>query len=46
MTGGGCPPTSPNDPVMDFMDATTPNLDLEVECPFDSTAEFERECTL
>lgn len=45
MTGGGNPSTIPNDPVMDFMDAATPNLDLEVQCPFDSTTEFEKECT-
>lgn len=44
MTGGGCPVTIPNDPVMDAMDAATPNLDLEVWCPYDSTAEFEKEC--
>ncbi|KMQ85326.1 hypothetical protein RF55_16196 [Lasius niger] len=42
MTGGGNPSTIPNDPVMDFMDAATPNL--EVQCPFDSTTEFEKEC--
>jgi len=45
MTGGGCPSTIPNDPVKNVMDAATPNLDVEVPCPFDSTAVFERECT-
>ncbi|XP_011859160.1 PREDICTED: myb/SANT-like DNA-binding domain-containing protein 3 [Vollenhovia emeryi] len=43
MTGGGVSPAVPVDPVMDFMDATTPNLDIEVPCPFDSTAQFEKE---
>ncbi|XP_018362905.1 PREDICTED: uncharacterized protein LOC108761067 [Trachymyrmex cornetzi] len=43
MTGGSCPVTIPNDPVMDAMDAATPNLDLEVWYPYDSTAEFEKE---
>jgi len=45
MTGGGCPSTILNDPVMNVMDAATPNLDVEVFCPFDSTAVFEKECT-
>lgn len=45
MTGGGCPPPIPNDPVMDYMDTAAPNLDLEVHCSFDSTAGFEKECT-
>ncbi|XP_018367899.1 PREDICTED: uncharacterized protein LOC108764258, partial [Trachymyrmex cornetzi] len=43
MTGGGVSPAVSVDPVMDFMDATTPNLDLEISCPFDSTAQFENE---
>ncbi|XP_077277680.1 uncharacterized protein LOC143905895 [Temnothorax americanus] len=43
MTGGGVSPAVPVDPVMDFMDTVTPNLDIEVPCPFDSTAQFEKE---
>jgi len=44
MTGGGPVPVQPNDPVMEFMDATNPNLDVEIDCTFDSTAVFEKEC--
>lgn len=29
---------------MEFMDATNANLDLEIDCSFDSTAFFEKEC--
>ncbi|XP_072752400.1 uncharacterized protein [Anoplolepis gracilipes] len=43
MTGGGPPSVQPNDPVMAFMDATNANLDVEIDCPFDSTAVFEKE---
>lgn len=46
MTGGGVSPAVSVDPVMDFMDATTSNLDLEISCPFDSTAQFENECKI
>jgi len=45
MTGGGpAPAVQPNDPMMEFMDATNPNLDVEIDCTFDSTAVFEKEC--
>lgn len=44
MTGGGPAPEQPNDPVMAFMDATNSNLDIDIDCPFDSTAVFEKEC--
>lgn len=43
MTGGGPAPVELNDPVMAFMDATNPNLDVEIDCAFDSTAVFEKE---
>ncbi|XP_072764126.1 uncharacterized protein [Anoplolepis gracilipes] len=43
MTGGGPASVQPNDPVMAFMDATNANLDVEIDCPFDSTAVFEKE---
>jgi len=46
MTGGGVSPAMSVDPVMDFMDAVTPNLDIEVSCPFDSTTQFEKECMI
>lgn len=32
-----------NDPVMEFMDATNSNIDVEIDCPYDSTAVFEKE---
>lgn len=44
MTGGGPAAVQPNDPVMEFMDATNENLDVEIDCAFDSTAVFEKEC--
>ncbi|XP_032686572.1 myb/SANT-like DNA-binding domain-containing protein 3 isoform X2 [Odontomachus brunneus] len=43
MTGGSVAPAIPVDPVMNFMDDATPNLDIEVPCPFDSTAQMEKE---
>ncbi|XP_018375210.1 PREDICTED: uncharacterized protein LOC108768976 [Trachymyrmex cornetzi] len=43
MTGGGSAPVQPNDPVIEFMDATNPNLDVEIDCAYDSTAVFEKE---
>ncbi|XP_018367420.1 PREDICTED: uncharacterized protein LOC108763951 isoform X2 [Trachymyrmex cornetzi] len=43
MTGGGPASVQPNDPVMEFMDATNQNLDVEIACAFDSTAVFEKE---
>lgn len=44
MTGGGPASVQFNDPVIAFMDATNANLDIEVNCTFDSTAVFEKEC--
>lgn len=44
MTGGGPAPVERVDPVMDFMDGATGNIDVEIDCPFDSTAAFERDC--
>lgn len=44
MTGGGPALVQLNDPVMEFVDATHANLDVEINCPFDSTAVFEKEC--
>lgn len=44
MTSGGPAPVQPNDPVMDFIDTTNANVDIEIDCPFDSTAVFEKEC--
>lgn len=44
MTGGGPPAKQLDDPVMDFMDAISSNVDTELDCPFDSTAAFEKEC--
>lgn len=44
MTGEGSPAVQPNDPVMEFMDATNENLAVEIDCAFDSTAIFEKEC--
>ncbi|XP_032690276.1 uncharacterized protein LOC116853330 [Odontomachus brunneus] len=43
MTDGGVAPAIPVDPVMNFMDDATSNLDIEVPCPFDSTAQMEKE---
>ncbi|XP_032677318.1 uncharacterized protein LOC116846958 [Odontomachus brunneus] len=43
MTGGGVAPAIPVDPVMNFMDDATPNLDIEVPCPFDSITQMEKE---
>ncbi|XP_032673086.1 uncharacterized protein LOC116844987 [Odontomachus brunneus] len=43
MTGGDVAPAIPIDPVMNFMDDATPSLDIEVPCPFDSTAQMEKE---
>jgi len=42
MIDGGPVPVQQNDPVMEFMDAINPNLDID--CTFDSTAVFEKEC--
>jgi hypothetical protein len=44
MTGGGPVPVESNDPVMDYMDPTNANLDVEVDCTSDSTAVFEKQC--
>jgi len=44
VTGGGPAAVQPNDPVMEFMDATNENLDVEIDCAFDSAAVFEKEC--
>lgn len=44
MTGGGPAPVQPHDPVMEFLDETNANVDIEIDCPFDSTAVFEKEC--
>lgn len=38
LTGGGVPPKMPDDPIMNFMNSVSPNLDTEVSCSFDSTA--------
>ncbi|KMQ87412.1 hypothetical protein RF55_13313 [Lasius niger] len=43
MTGGGPAPVQPNDPVIAFMDATNANIDIEIDCAFDSTAVYEKE---
>jgi len=43
MTGGGPAPVQETDAVMAFMDATNSNIDIEVDCPYDSTAVFEKE---
>ncbi|KMQ89579.1 hypothetical protein RF55_10773 [Lasius niger] len=43
MTGGDPAPVQQNDPVMEFMDATNSNIDVEIDCPYDSTAVFEKE---
>ncbi|KAK0072052.1 hypothetical protein PV325_011946 [Microctonus aethiopoides] len=43
MTGGGPAPVERADPVMDFIDETTGNIDVEIHCPFDSTAGFEKD---
>lgn len=44
MTGGGPAPVQPNDPVIAFMVATNANIDIEINCAFDSTAVYEKEC--
>lgn len=44
MTGGGPAPVERADPVMDFIDETSGNIDVEIHCPFDSTAGFEKDC--
>lgn len=44
MTGGGLAPVERADPVMDFIDETSGNIDVEIHCPFDSTAGFEKDC--
>jgi len=43
MTGGGPAPVQQTDAVMAFMDATNSNIDVEIDCPYDSTAIFEKE---
>lgn len=44
MTGGGLAPIQSHDPVISFIDATNPNLDVEIDCTFDSTAVFQKDC--
>jgi len=43
MTGGDPAPVQETDAVMAFMDTTNSNIDIEVDCPYDSTAVFEKE---
>ncbi|KAK0158043.1 hypothetical protein PV327_011224 [Microctonus hyperodae] len=43
MTGGGPAPVERADPIMDFIDETSGNIDVEIDCPFDSTAGFEKD---
>lgn len=42
MTGGGPAPVQPNYPIIEFIDATNANVDIEIDCAFDSTAIFEK----
>jgi len=43
MTGGGPAQVQETNAVMAFMDATSSNIDIEINCPYDSTAVFEKE---
>jgi len=36
-------PVQETDAVMAFMDVTNSNIDIEVDCSYDSTAVFEKE---
>jgi hypothetical protein len=41
-TGGGPPDAESTDPLMKLVDAAAPNVDLFLDCDWDSTAAFGR----